>query len=363
MGRNGSGKSSLLWALQGSRARCTVGHASTSTASTRAEHSGCGRAHVARRPGAADRRRPALPRHRRRRVRPGRPRERRRPPAPAAALLDRIAPGIPDDAAPARPVRGPAARAGARHPAHRRPARPAARRAHPRPRLPGQGRADAASCEPRSTRACGRWSSTHDVEFVAESPTGWSCMAEGEVVADGPTADVVVSSPAFAPQVAKVLAPARGSPSTTSRARARRRSAGRDDAGPAPRAVAAALRPRSRWRVAAVASSPGCSRSAGRCSSRPTRASAHSTDAPLVFALLLPLLLAVVLARDQRGRPRRQGRRDARRALRRRRRAAAARRRHRRPRDGVLPARPRRAGLRAGLRLRARARPRCSRPP
>ena len=32
-------------------------------------------------------------------------------------------------------------------------------------------------------------------------------MAEGEVIADGPTADVLVASPAFAPQVAKVLAP------------------------------------------------------------------------------------------------------------------------------------------------------------
>jgi hypothetical protein len=32
-------------------------------------------------------------------------------------------------------------------------------------------------------------------------------MAEGDIVADGPTADVVVSSPSFAPQVAKILAP------------------------------------------------------------------------------------------------------------------------------------------------------------
>ena len=32
-------------------------------------------------------------------------------------------------------------------------------------------------------------------------------MAEGEVVADGPTAEVLVASPAFAPQVSKVLAP------------------------------------------------------------------------------------------------------------------------------------------------------------
>jgi energy-coupling factor transport system ATP-binding protein len=32
-------------------------------------------------------------------------------------------------------------------------------------------------------------------------------LADGEVVADGPTREVVVASPAFAPQVAKVLAP------------------------------------------------------------------------------------------------------------------------------------------------------------
>ena len=48
---------------------------------------------------------------------------------------------------------------------------------------------------------------THDVELVAEVATRVVVMAEGEVVADGPTADVVVSSPAFAPQVAKILAP------------------------------------------------------------------------------------------------------------------------------------------------------------
>jgi energy-coupling factor transport system ATP-binding protein len=33
-------------------------------------------------------------------------------------------------------------------------------------------------------------------------------LADGEVVADGPTEQVVVGSPAFAPQVAKILAPA-----------------------------------------------------------------------------------------------------------------------------------------------------------
>jgi hypothetical protein len=32
-------------------------------------------------------------------------------------------------------------------------------------------------------------------------------MAQGEIVADGPTPEIVVASPAFAPQVAKILAP------------------------------------------------------------------------------------------------------------------------------------------------------------
>ncbi|MGZ4437984.1 MAG: ABC transporter ATP-binding protein [Nocardioidaceae bacterium] len=49
---------------------------------------------------------------------------------------------------------------------------------------------------------------THDVELVAEVATRVLVIADGELVADGPTAEVVVSSPAFAPQVAKVLAPA-----------------------------------------------------------------------------------------------------------------------------------------------------------
>ena len=48
---------------------------------------------------------------------------------------------------------------------------------------------------------------THDVEFVATVADRVVVLAEGEIVADGPTADVVVASPAFAPQVAKILAP------------------------------------------------------------------------------------------------------------------------------------------------------------
>jgi energy-coupling factor transport system ATP-binding protein len=48
---------------------------------------------------------------------------------------------------------------------------------------------------------------THDVELVAELATRTVVIADGEVVADGPTAAVVAASPQYAPQVAKVLAP------------------------------------------------------------------------------------------------------------------------------------------------------------
>ncbi|MFC4609947.1 ABC transporter ATP-binding protein [Streptomyces maoxianensis] len=48
---------------------------------------------------------------------------------------------------------------------------------------------------------------THDVELVAELAHRVVILADGEILADGPTPEVVVSSPAFAPQVAKILAP------------------------------------------------------------------------------------------------------------------------------------------------------------
>jgi energy-coupling factor transport system ATP-binding protein len=49
---------------------------------------------------------------------------------------------------------------------------------------------------------------SHDVELVAEVATRVVVLADGDVVADGPTTEVVLGSPLFAPQVAKVLAPA-----------------------------------------------------------------------------------------------------------------------------------------------------------
>ncbi|MET9450310.1 ABC transporter ATP-binding protein [Streptomyces cinerochromogenes] len=50
---------------------------------------------------------------------------------------------------------------------------------------------------------------THDVELAAELAHRVVLLAEGEVIADGPTAEIVVSSPSFAPQVTKILAPQR----------------------------------------------------------------------------------------------------------------------------------------------------------
>ena len=48
---------------------------------------------------------------------------------------------------------------------------------------------------------------THDVELVAELASRVIFIADGDVVADGTTLDVLLSSPAFAPQVSKVMSP------------------------------------------------------------------------------------------------------------------------------------------------------------
>nr|MBA2558614.1 ATP-binding cassette domain-containing protein [Propionibacteriales bacterium] len=48
---------------------------------------------------------------------------------------------------------------------------------------------------------------THDVEFVAQAAHRVVVLAEGEVVTSAPTEQALAASPVFAPQVAKVLAP------------------------------------------------------------------------------------------------------------------------------------------------------------
>ncbi|MBU2075716.1 MAG: ATP-binding cassette domain-containing protein, partial [Actinobacteria bacterium] len=48
---------------------------------------------------------------------------------------------------------------------------------------------------------------SHDVEFVAQAADDALVLADGEVVSRGPARTVVAESPAFAPQVTKVLGP------------------------------------------------------------------------------------------------------------------------------------------------------------
>ena len=302
MGRNGRGKSSLLWALQGSgprhgRAPCRRRHATRRTlsaAGARAAWSGS-----CRRPPAdllyldtvgaeceqADRDAGAPRRHLR-------------------GAARRIVAGIPDDDAPPRPLRGPAAGARARDPARRAPRGAPARRADPRPRLrrPRPARWPIV----RDSRADGRAVvvATHDVEFVATVADRVVVMADGEVVADGPTAEVVVSSPAFAPQVAKILRPepwltvdevARGArehaASVTEAAAPSRATLGARSA----RAPAAVLALVSRRRAHGVLLAAAASRR--RAGSRTAR------DAPFVFV--------GAAARAARGRARRAHRRAA----------------------------------------------------
>ncbi|MFJ6999045.1 ABC transporter ATP-binding protein [Streptomyces albidoflavus] len=49
--------------------------------------------------------------------------------------------------------------------------------------------------------------STHDVEFAARVADRVIVIADGDLVADGPTGEIITASPVFAPQTAKVLAP------------------------------------------------------------------------------------------------------------------------------------------------------------
>ena len=216
MGRNGCGKSSLLWALQGSgiltsgtvrATRPAAGSATPGTASQTVEprQPRCRRTSFTGRPGATDRGRPALPRHRRRRVRPGRPRERRAG-GTCAELLEAVAPGIPADQHPRDLSEGQKLALVLAVQLTADP--PVLLLDEPTRGLDPTAKA-ALSLVLRGLAARGRSVvvSTHDVEFVAEVADRVVVMAAGEVVADGPTTEVVVSSPAFAPQVSKVTAP------------------------------------------------------------------------------------------------------------------------------------------------------------
>ena len=200
MGRNGSGKSSLLWALQGSGQRdggtVSVDGADPKYLSSAAARRTVGLVpqtasdllyleSVAQECGAADR-------------------ESHADAGTCRALLDRLAPGIDSGKHPRDLSEG------------QKLALVLAVQLSAAPRIllfdePTRGldyTAKAAfariiaelSADGRSIVVA-----THDVEFVAKVADRVIVMAEGEIVSDGSAPEVLGGSPAFAPQVAKIL--------------------------------------------------------------------------------------------------------------------------------------------------------------
>ncbi len=207
MGRNGSGKSSLLWALQGSGPR-TAGTVEVSSAD-----------------GGMDDPSALAPKERRRRIGlvpqdasdllyldtvssecEQADRESGVPPGTCARLLGDLAPGIPSRRHPRDLSEGQKLALVLAVQLSADP--PVLLLDEPTRGLDPSAKA-ALSSILRTLAAHGRsvTVSTHDVEFVAESADRVVVLAAGEVVADGPTEQVVVASPAFAPQVSKVTAP------------------------------------------------------------------------------------------------------------------------------------------------------------
>jgi energy-coupling factor transport system ATP-binding protein len=203
MGRNGSGKSSLLWALQGSGRR----------RSGRVEVDGRDPADLS----AAGARRLVglvpqtaadllyLPSVGAELAQADQESSAATSP-PARALLDRIAPGIADESDPRDLSEGQ--RLGLVLALQLRAAPGVILLDEPTRGLDyGAKRALAAVLDELAHEGRAIVLSTHDVEFVAASSDRVIVMAQGEIVADGPASEILVASPAFAPQVAKILAP------------------------------------------------------------------------------------------------------------------------------------------------------------
>jgi len=206
MGRNGSGKSSLLWAIQGS------GRRDGGTVSA-----GPGGADPAKLSPAAARRLVGLV--------PQTPADllyldtvkaelaqadldadRRSRPGSASAILESIAPGIPPNTHPrdlsigqqlalvlAIQLAAAPAVIGLDEPTRGLDYQAKAALTSVLSKLAADGHAIVVA--------------THDVEFATSTCDRVIVMAEGEIVTDGPAASVLTASPTFAPQIAKILAP------------------------------------------------------------------------------------------------------------------------------------------------------------
>jgi len=206
MGRNGSGKSSLLWALQGAERRAagtvSAGPAGTDPATLSAAEA---RRVVGLVPQTAadllylDTVRAELDLA-------DRNRSGQNQTGSARALLDGIAPGVPDDAHPRDLSAGQQL---ALVLAIQLAAAPAVLLLdEPTRGLDYQAKASLiAALDTLATAGHAIVVATHDVEFASRGCDRVVVMAEGEIVTDGPAAEVLTASPTFAPQVAKILAP------------------------------------------------------------------------------------------------------------------------------------------------------------
>lgn len=204
MGRNGAGKSTLLWALQGRHApdRGSVVVAGADPARLRPEERRASTGLVPQSPadllyletvaqecaaadsaGATD--------------------------GTCAALLARLAPGIDPDQHPRDLSEGQRLALAVAIVLTTRPPvllldEPTRGLDYPAKHALAQVLRELAA-EPGAGRAV--LVATHDVEFVAQVADDLVVLAEGEIVSRGPVVSAVAESPAFAPQVTKVLGP------------------------------------------------------------------------------------------------------------------------------------------------------------
>ncbi|WBB80386.1 ATP-binding cassette domain-containing protein [Micromonospora sp. WMMD882] len=233
MGRNGSGKSSLLWAVQGSGPRhagtvAVSGTRGPTAAGGPVAGSGTRGAVAVDGPvagsGAVDPK--GLPAGRARRLvglvpqSPGdllyletvdaecaqADRESDAPAGTCRALLDQLVPGLPGDRHPRDLSEGQ--RLALALAVQLTAAPPVVLLDEPTRGLDYLAKKQFTAVV-RGLAAAGRGVvlATHDVELVATLADQVIVMAEGEIVAEGSAAEVMLASPAFAPQVAKVLAP------------------------------------------------------------------------------------------------------------------------------------------------------------
>jgi energy-coupling factor transporter ATP-binding protein EcfA2 len=193
MGRNGAGKSTLLWSLQGSRKRRS-GRVEVGGADPAALDAAGRRARVALLPQtASDLLYLETVAEECAAAGPG-----------TREILDRLVPGIDDATHPRDLSEGQ--RLALALAIVLAPAPPVVLLDEPTRGLDYAAKAGLATIL-RGLAADGRavLVATHDVEFVATVAHDVVVLAEGEVVSSGPTRRVVAESPAFAPQVMKVL--------------------------------------------------------------------------------------------------------------------------------------------------------------